>query len=96
MIAEQRAGFYSDGVITAGQIRAARALLGWYQAELAQKSGISEYTLKNLERGVSDPRSSTLAKLQQAFEKAGVVFLDPGDVRDGGEGVRLKRPRPLK
>lgn len=44
----------------------------------------------------TDPRSSTLAKIQQAFEKAGVVFLDPGDTRDGGEGVRLKKPRALK
>ena len=29
---------------------------------------------------------------QRAFEKAGVVFLEPGDIRDGGEGVRLKKP----
>jgi DNA-binding XRE family transcriptional regulator len=61
--------------------------------DLAKKSGVSEITLKNIERGYADPRASTLAKIQQAFEKAGVVFLDPGDVRDGGEGVRLKKPR---
>jgi transcriptional regulator with XRE-family HTH domain len=80
-------------MITAGQIRAARALIDWRQIDLAKKSGVSEITLKNIERGYADPRSSTLAKIQQAFEKAGVVFLDPGDTRDGGEGVRLKKPR---
>jgi hypothetical protein len=39
----------------------------------------------------TDPRSSTLGALQRAFEKAGVVFLEPGDIRDGGAGVRLKK-----
>jgi hypothetical protein len=42
-------------------------------------------------RGATDPRSSTLGALQRAFEKAGVVFLEPGDIRDGGAGVRLKK-----
>ena len=32
-----------------------------------------------------------LAALQAAFNKAGVIFLDQGDTRDGGEGVRLKK-----
>jgi transcriptional regulator with XRE-family HTH domain len=82
-------------MITAGQIRAARALIGWRQLDLAKKSGVSEITLKNIERGHTDPRSSTLARIQQAFEHAGVVFLDPGDVRDGGEGIRLKRAAGL-
>jgi predicted transcriptional regulator len=59
----------------------------------SSKSGIAEISIKNLERGATDPRASTLAAIQAAFEKAGVVFLDAGDVRDGGEGVRLKKPR---
>jgi hypothetical protein len=37
---------------------------------------------------VTDPRSSTLGALQQAFEKAGIIFLEPGDIRDGGITVR--------
>jgi hypothetical protein len=49
--------------------------------------------VKNIERGATDPRSSTLGALQQAFEKAGVIFLEPGDIRDGGAGVRLKKVR---
>jgi len=84
-----------SAMITAGQIRAARALIGWTQVDLAKASGVSEISIKNIERGATDPRASTLEAFQRAFEKVGVVFLEPGDVRDGGEGVRLKkRGRP--
>ncbi|MGA7533951.1 MAG: helix-turn-helix transcriptional regulator, partial [Pseudolabrys sp.] len=41
-------------------MRAARGLLGWTQVELAEASGVSEISIKNIERGVTDPRSSTL------------------------------------
>jgi hypothetical protein len=44
---------------------------------------------KNIERGVTDPRYKILEAIQRAFEKAGVAFLEPGDTRDGGAGVRL-------
>lgn len=89
MIAADTNLIYAPDVITAGQIRAARALIGWRQSDLASASGVSEISIKNIERGVTDPRASTLGALQQAFHDAGVVFLDPGDTRDGGPGVRL-------
>jgi predicted transcriptional regulator len=79
-------------MLTAGQIRAARALLDWKQSDLAKASGVAEVTIKKIERGGIDPRASTPDALQRAFDKAGVVFLEPGDVRDGGPGVRLKKP----
>jgi predicted transcriptional regulator len=88
--ADAEAG-YRAGMITPAQIRAARALLSWRQADLARESGVSEIAVKNIERGATDPRLSTMNHLQQAFDRAGVVFLDTGDVRDGGPGVRLKR-----
>jgi transcriptional regulator with XRE-family HTH domain len=78
-------------MITRGQIRAARGLLGWTQSQLANVAGLSEVAIKNLERGRTDPRASTLTAIQEAFDRAGVVFLDPGDTRNGGSGVRLKR-----
>jgi transcriptional regulator with XRE-family HTH domain len=81
---------YPAPVITAAQIRAARALIEWRQIDLAEASGISEISIKNIERGATDARGSTLAAIQAAFNRAGVVFLDPGDIRDGGPGVRLK------
>jgi transcriptional regulator with XRE-family HTH domain len=64
--------------------------LGWGQAELARRSGVAEVTLKNIERGSSDPRASTLDNIQKAFDEVGVMFLDVGDTRGDGEGVRFK------
>jgi transcriptional regulator with XRE-family HTH domain len=90
MVAQIQYPSYAPPMITAGQIRAARALIGWKQSDLAKKSGISEITIKNVEREATlGPRSTTLGAIQAAFERAGVAFLDPGDIRDGGEGVRL-------
>lgn len=83
-------GAYVAAMITPAQIRAARALIGWKQSELASASGVSEISIKNIERGATDPRGSTLSAIQKAFTDAGVVFLDPGDTRDGGHGVRLR------
>jgi transcriptional regulator with XRE-family HTH domain len=78
-------------MMTGAQIRAARALIGWKQSELAEQSGVSEISIKNIERGATDPRASTLQALQDAFDRAGVVFLESGDTRSGGLGLRLKR-----
>lgn len=82
---------YVAAMITPAQIRAARALVGWKQSDLATASGVSEISIKNIERGATDARSSTISAIQDAFRAAGVVFLDPGDTRDGGSGVRLAR-----
>lgn len=80
-------------MLTPAQIRAARALISWKQTDLAAASGVSEMSIKNIERGSTDPRSSTLQSIQSALEKAGVIFLDPGNVRDGGPGVRLREAK---
>jgi len=77
-------------MITPEQIRAGRALLGWKQSDLAKASGVSEISVKNIERGATDPRASTLAALERAFTGAGLLFLDPGVNRDGGAGVRFR------
>lgn len=89
-IAETSAAAYRACVITGAQIRAARAMIGWKQTDLAKASGVAEITVKNIERGATDPRASTLAAIQKAFEQAGVVFLESGDTRSGGPGVRLR------
>jgi transcriptional regulator with XRE-family HTH domain len=78
-------------LITPAQIRAARALLGWRQADLAEASGVSAVAIKNIERGEADPKATTLTAIQKAFNKAGVIFLDPNDPRNGGHGVRFKK-----
>lgn len=77
-------------MITARQIRAARALLGWSQQELADRAIISLNALNRLERGEVDPRVSTLMAVHKALTGAGVEFLSAGDK---GEGVRLTDPK---
>ena len=81
---------YPTAMISGKQIRAGRALLGWNQRELAAAAGLSEVSIKNAEREVVDSRGSTLNAIQRAFDRAGVIFLDTGDTRYGGPGVRLK------
>jgi len=77
-------------MITPRQIRAARALLGWSQQQLADKAIVSLNAVTRLERGEVDPRMSTVEAVQKAIQKAGVEFLSADDRK--GEGVRLARP----
>jgi transcriptional regulator with XRE-family HTH domain len=77
-------------VITPSQIRATRLLLGWRPIDLARASGLSEIAIKNIEAGLTQPRRSTLDRLLAAFDQAGVMFLESGDVKDGGPGLRFK------
>jgi DNA-binding XRE family transcriptional regulator len=80
---------YTKDMITNAQIRAARALIEWKQTDLAKAAGLSEMSVKNIERGDTDPRVSTLTAIRSALEAAGVVFLDSGSVATG-PGVALK------
>jgi transcriptional regulator with XRE-family HTH domain len=77
--------------ITVEQIRAARGLLGWSQAELARKAGLSRETIKRVE-APSELKVSldAKAKLQKALEHGGVEFIEENG---GGSGLRLKRSR---
>lgn len=83
---------YPGPMMTPAQIRAARAMLGWRQADLAEAAGLSEISIKNVERGATDARGSTLSKIQTAFEKAGVEIIPAGSPSlKGGPGLRLKK-----
>jgi ribosome-binding protein aMBF1 (putative translation factor) len=80
-------------MLTAAQVRAARALLDWSQKDLAAKSKLSVPTIKRME-GAMGPERSTEANVEavrRALESAGVIFLEPKSNKDGGAGVRLKR-----
>jgi hypothetical protein len=63
------------------------------QRTLAERAGISEATIRRGEATDQVPtmRSDNLAALQRTMEVAGILFLDEGDVRTGGPGVRLRR-----
>ncbi len=78
-------------MLTAGQIRAARALLRWSAAELATRSGLSERTLQRMEAadGVPAGLSKNLNLVQKTLEDAGVIFIDEDN--ELGPGVRLTR-----
>jgi transcriptional regulator with XRE-family HTH domain len=75
-------------MITAEQCRAARALLDWGQADLAEKAGVGIVTVRQLEAGSHDARRATLQVIKQALEGAGVEFIDENG---GGPGVRLRK-----
>ncbi|WP_395820819.1 helix-turn-helix transcriptional regulator [Devosia sp.] len=60
------------------QIRAARALLGWSQSTLATKANVARPTIALAERGKSVPWDETLIRLKQAFEAAGITFVNDG------------------
>jgi transcriptional regulator with XRE-family HTH domain len=74
------------GMITGPQIRAARGLLGWTQQQLADASIIAVNTIKQLEHGTTDAKTSTLSAVQRALEAAGIEFIPAAGGR--GEGVR--------
>lgn len=74
------------------QCRAARALLNWTQAELAQMAGVSRSTVRDFEGHRHELHRSNAALLIKTLEAAGVRFLPPDD--EGGPGVRLLRRDP--
>jgi transcriptional regulator with XRE-family HTH domain len=76
-------------------VKAARALLGWSQADLAGHSGISEPTVARLESmdGVLGGREGTAKKIRHAIEAAGVEFIDENG---GGPGVRVRKRQQKK
>jgi transcriptional regulator with XRE-family HTH domain len=75
------------------QLRAARALLGWRQDDVARAAKISVATIRRIEsqNGPLMGYVSTLRKIQAAFEQAGIQFLD--DDETGGIGVRMAKKK---
>ncbi|MEI6986980.1 MAG: helix-turn-helix transcriptional regulator [Rhodospirillaceae bacterium] len=76
-------------MISSRQIRAARALLGWSQQDLADRAILSLNAVKRLEAEQSDPRVSTVVAIRATLENGGIEFLSP--VGGHGEGVRMAR-----
>lgn len=80
-------------MLTAAQLRAARALLGLDQKQLAELAGVSLPTIQRMEasqgtvRGVVD----SLTKVVEALDRAGLELIgDNAKSLGGGRGVRLK------
>lgn len=72
------------------QLKAARALLGWSQDDLAGRSGVSTPTIKRLESadGEIGGRTETREALLTALQGGGIEFISENG---GGIGVRLAK-----
>ena len=80
-------------MITAAQLRAARALAGMDQRALAEAAGLSVPTIQRMEasEGVIRGNVDSLMKLIGALENAGVELINEGaPSAKGGRGVRLR------
>ena len=76
--------------LTSDQIRAARAMLRWDQADLTDKSDVSLATIKRLEKmtGTVSANRVTLQAIERAFTDAGIEFIPENG---SGPGLRLKK-----
>jgi predicted transcriptional regulator len=82
-------------MMTAAQLRAARALLGIDQKTLAELAGVSVPTIQRMEASKGNVRGvvDSLTKVVDALNQAGVELIGEGaESAGGGRGVRLKEP----
>ncbi len=84
-------------MITSGQLRAARALLGIDQRQMAQRCGLSLPTIQRMEAsdGVVRGNVDSLMKLVDALAAGGIELIGDGaSSTGGGRGVRIKSAPP--
>lgn len=82
-------------MITGGQMKAARALLGIDQKQLAELAGLSAPTIQRMEASEGTVRGvvESLTRVVEALSRAGVDLIGEGAASPGGgRGVRLKEP----
>jgi transcriptional regulator with XRE-family HTH domain len=80
-------------MLSAAQLRAARALAGLDQRQLAERSGLSVPTVQRMEAsdGVIRGNVDSLVKIIEALDRSGVELIGDDAVSGaGGRGVRLK------
>jgi transcriptional regulator with XRE-family HTH domain len=83
-------------LLTSGQLKAARAMLGIDQKTLADHAGLSVPTIQRMEAsdGVVRGNVDSLTKLVGALDAAGIELIGDGAAsQTGGRGVRLREPR---
>lgn len=81
-------------MLTAAQMKAARALVGMDQKTLAELSGVSLPTIQRMEAsdGVIRGNVESLMKLIAALERLGIELINEGaPSADGGRGIRMKK-----
>ncbi len=75
--------------ITPSLCRAARALLDWTQADLAEAVGLAPETITRFERGGRPPHPNNLVAIREALEAAGIEFLP--ETKTKGPGLRVRK-----
>jgi len=63
----------------AAKIRAARAVLGWSQGELADRVGLTQRAVHKLEQGETEPRRTTVRVIEETWREQGLVFEDAAE-----------------
>jgi transcriptional regulator with XRE-family HTH domain len=82
-------------MITAAQMRAARALLGIDQRQRAELAGLSVPTIQRMESSDGTVRGviGSLTSVIEALDRAGIELIGENTASSGGgRGVRLKHP----
>jgi transcriptional regulator with XRE-family HTH domain len=80
-------------MISSAQLKAARAISGIDQKELAERAGLSLPTIQRMEASDNIVRANveSAMKVMAAFESLGVELIGPNQVSQfGGRGVRLR------
>ncbi|MFT7098170.1 MAG: transcriptional regulator with XRE-family HTH domain [Rickettsiales bacterium] len=74
-----------EKTITPKQCKAARSFLGWSQQALADKVRITQKTLTDFERGITNPQRRTIEDIKTILIEAGIKFEND----DEGQGAKL-------
>ncbi len=88
-------GSDAQGVALVAGLKAARASLGWSQAQLAQVAGVAKVTIARMESGMMSPRLRTITALLAAMERHGIRLTlndPPGGFSLSVEGRALMDP----
>jgi transcriptional regulator with XRE-family HTH domain len=80
-------------MISASQLRAARALLNWSRDDLAAATGLHADALLKIEHGVSRPQRGTVDKIAGAFLEQGIIFTEDDGVRRQRSGIKIYEGR---
>lgn len=89
------------GIALIAALKAARAALGWSQADLAAVAGVAKVTIARMEAGMISPRLSTITALQAAMEREG-IYLKLNDPPGGfslvveASAFQEQRKKPLR
>jgi transcriptional regulator with XRE-family HTH domain len=77
-------------ILSPAQARAARALLGITQSDLAQAAELGLSTVVDFEKERRQVSQEAIQAIKNALERAGIEFIDENG---GGKGLRFRKPR---